>query len=549
MKVSKIGIAFICTNYNKYSISALVGAFESYRKSGYHDVEQNSAYVGVRETCTKDYGRRSAATLTSNGNTTATLNTASDRQSQSVSQDVIDAQIYFIDIRESEPVLEQRFRKMSVDHDKLLVCFSFTTINLPKVSTLVSKIKGWVSNPPTINASKTPDENSTMFIAGGPHPSGDPLSTLKLGFDISVIGEAEETFPLLIESISRDLVAHTQANSYHEPGNYLETGPISQNQNSSPNQCDAINTKIADTTVDAEYAKTRENWKQIRGIAYLENNELIKTGRRSPVDLNCYPPFAYEHGKLSPIEISRGCPHACRFCQTSFLFGARMRHRSIEQILKYIELSKANGTIDFRFVSPNALAYGSDDGKSVNLAAIKELLAKASEITGKDHLFFGSFPSEVRPEAVSQKALDLITTYTGTKMLVVGAQTGSQRMLDMLHREHTVEDVDRAVQTILKNDMVVSVDFIFGLPGETDDDRKLSIEQMNRLAGLGAKIHSHTFIPLPGTPLADSEPGVIDKETATYLSRLANKGLQFGQWKKQQSMAREAISFKENGVV
>jgi B12-binding domain/radical SAM domain protein len=499
MKVSRIGIAFICTNYNKYSISALVGAFEGYRKSGYHDVKQNCAYAGTKETCINGNGHQPAAALASSGNALAAPSTVINRANQPVSQDAIDAQIYFIDIRESESVLAQRFRKMSEEHDKLLVCFSFTTINLPKVSALVSKVKLWTSGHSiehlTINAPQAPSKDSkTMFIAGGPHPSGDPLGTLKLGFDISVIGEAEETFPQLVESIFHD-------------------------------------------------------WKQVRGIAYLENNELIKTGRRPPVDLDCYPPFAYEHGKLSPIEISRGCPHACRFCQTSFLFGARMRHRSIEQILKYIMLSKENGTKDFRFVSPNALAYGSDDGKSVNLPAIEELLAKASGITGKDHLFFGSFPSEVRPEAVSQKALDLITTYTGTKMLVVGAQTGSQRMLDMLHREHTVEDVDRAVQTILKNDMVVSVDFIFGLPGETDDDRKQSIEQMNRLAGLGVKIHSHTFIPLPGTPLADSEPGAIDKETATYLSRLANKGLQFGQWKKQQSMAREAINFRENDAV
>jgi B12-binding domain/radical SAM domain protein len=536
MKVSRIGIVFICTNYNKYSISALVGAFEGYRSGsfrneGYGNDSNNSLLANIAQNehgLTAMVAPSGHTNATSKSQTNATLNTDTNKQNAPISQDIIDAQIYFVDIRESEETLERRFQKMSADHDKLLVCFSFTTINLPKVSALVSKIRGWISKPLTTNLSQTPNEGlKTLFIAGGPHPSGDPLGTLKLGFDIAVIGEAEETFPLLVESVSHDLASDLT------PHDITDKAFAKKTLRKKESICKA-----------ATKPDRRETWKRIRGIAYLENNKLIKTGRPYPVDLDFYPPFAFEHGKLSPIEISRGCPHGCRFCQTSFLFGARMRHRSIGQTLKYIELSKANGTKDFRFVSPNALAYGSDDGKSVNLDAIEELLTKASKITGKDHLFFGSFPSEVRPEAVSQKALDLITTYTGTKMLVVGAQTGSQRMLDMLHREHTVEDVDRAVQIILKNNMIVSVDFIFGLPGETGADRKLSIEQMNRLAGLGAKIHSHTFIPLPGTPLASSEPGVIDKETASYLSRLANKGLQFGQWQKQQSMAHEAVNFR-----
>lgn len=417
-----IATAFICTNYNKYSVNALAGAVES---------------------------------------TPATQN----------------AHLYFITEHSPVKILEA-LTELQRSHEMLLIGFSFATTNAVAVYELLSMLKADLAG------------GRALYIAGGPHASGDPSGALAMGFDITVIGEGEETFPELINALTDDL-----------------------------------------------------DWRAIRGIAYHDGESVVTTGRRRPVDLNRFAPFSPSHERLSPIEVSRGCPHACRFCQTSFLFGARMRHRALDEVLGYISLSKVKGTKDFRFISPNALAYGSEDGISVNLEAIEGLLRGASAIVGTDHLFFGSFPSEVRPEAVSPEAIELITRFTATRQIVIGAQTGSQRMLDSLHREHNVEDVDRAIECILAAGLEVCVDFIFGLPGETNDDRLHSIAMMDSLAARGAKIHSHTFIPLPGTPLAKEDVGVIDKELAAYLSRLANKGLQFGQWKKQQRLAREASHF------
>ncbi len=418
-----VAIAFICANYNKYSINALAGA-----------VESTSGVAGVP--------------------------------------------LYFLDNRAGDD-LAKSVGELGGRHDVVLVCFSFATTNIVPAFKQLRTLKDGVDAP------------SVMYLAGGPHATGVPDEVLALGFDIVVIGEAEESFPELI-------------------GAFIDGS----------------------------------DWRQVKGIAFKHKGAVYKTGRRTQVDLNRFAPFSLAHGRLSPIEISRGCPHACRFCQTSFIFGARMRHRSVEEILKYISLSKENGTNDFRFISPNALAYGSADGCTVNFEAVEGLLERASGITGKNHLFFGSFPSEVRPEAVSREAVELITGFTATKQLVIGAQTGSGRMLTALNRQHSTGDVYRAVELILAAGLEVSVDFIFGLPAETDEDRRLSIAMIEDLTGMGAKVHSHTFIPLPGTPLAFAETGSVDEELARYLSRLANKGLQFGQWKKQQELAKEASAFR-----
>lgn len=388
--------------------------------------------------------------------------------------------IHFLQGKNLEQLCES-IRPLAETHERLLVCFSFATTGIVAAHALLRALRIHLNS------------SGVVYMAGGPHPTGDPEGTLALGFDIVVVGEGEETLPELVAALS------------------------------------------AGSPVD-----------KIKGIALLQDGEVLRTMQRPSAELDRFAPFSVAHNRLSPIEISRGCPFACRFCQTSYIFGTRVRHRSINKIIKHIALSKANGTRDFRFISPNALAYGSTDGRSVDFEAIEGLLRAASAITGRKHLYFGSFPSEVRPEAVSKEVLELITTYAATKMVVIGAQSGSQRMLDSLNRGHTVDDVSRAVALILEAGLAASVDFIFGLPGETDDDKRLSMEMIEELTAMGARVHSHTFIPLPGTPLAKSAAGVVDEELARYLSRLANKGLQFGQWKKQQRLAEESISFRSS---
>jgi hypothetical protein len=66
----------------------------------------------------------------------------------------------------------------------------------------------------------------------------------------------------------------------------------------------------------------------------------------------------------------------------------------------------------------------------------------------------------------------------------------------------------------------------------------------NSIAALGARIHSHTFIPLAGTPLVDTPPGTVDEETRNVLGRLAGEGKQFGSWARQERFGRELARFR-----
>jgi radical SAM superfamily enzyme YgiQ (UPF0313 family) len=171
--------------------------------------------------------------------------------------------------------LRERIEALAARYDRVAVGFSFTTLQAPEVFNTVRQVRDHLESRQLHNVT---------LIAGGPHPTGDWRQTLAMGFDIVVVGEGEKSLPKLL---------------------------------------------------DALYKGT--DWRHIRGLAYQTGSELDFTGRSERVeDLDDYPPFAERFGLFSSIEITRGCPWACRYCQTTFFMGGRLRHRSIENIVKWV---------------------------------------------------------------------------------------------------------------------------------------------------------------------------------------------------------------------
>ncbi|MFD0743010.1 TIGR04013 family B12-binding domain/radical SAM domain-containing protein [Phytohabitans flavus] len=220
-----------------------------------------------------------------------------------------------------------------------------------------------------------------------------------------------------------------------------------------------------------------------------------------------------------------------------FMFSARFRHRSVHNVRWHVDQMRAKGLRDVRFITPTALSYGTD-GEEPNLAAVEELLATCKEGIGPaGRVFFGSFPSEIRPEHVSREALRLVRKYCANTNIIVGAQSGSDRILDAAKRGHGVEEVKRAARLGIAEGFTINVDMIFGMPGEDPSDVEASLSLARELADLGARIHAHTFMPLPGTPWRDAPPGEVDPATISAVDRLSQRGSLYGHWRKQQDHA------------
>ena len=394
--------------------------------------------------------------------------------------------IYFF---KDKSTLLKGIKELLEKFEKIILAFSFFTTQLWEISEIIKTIQKTFSSK----------RKRLILIAGGPHPTGDIKGVLNWGFDFVFTGEAEKSFPKFIKAL-----------------------------------------------------KFNENFSQIKGLAYLnENKEIIYTGKSEKIDLNLYPPFSLKLNRLNPIEITRGCPFGCYFCQTPRIFEKKVRHRSIENILKYVELLLKRGIKDFRFITPNAFSYGSSDGKTLNLEALETLLKELHHLINPKggRIFFGSFPSEVRPEHVTEETVSLVKKYANNDNLVIGAQSGSNRILKLCKRGHTVEDVYRAVKLTLKAGLKAKVDFIFGLPNETKEDVKETIRVIEDLTKMGAIIHAHTFMPLPQTPFAKKKPGKIDLDLLKTINKLLGKGLLFGDWKIQEELAEKIYRYVQKGNI
>ena len=330
------------------------------------------------------------------------------------------------------------------------------------------------------------DDPRVAHLVGGVHASAEPEATLRAGFDLVAVGEGER---IIVDCVRA-----------------LRAG---------------------------------EPLRHVPGIVSLEGEGLRRNARHERIELDEFPPFGPGHGRYGPIEITRGCVYACRFCQTPFFAGASFRHRSVANVREWARYLVGRGFRDFRFLTPTSLSYGAT-GPDPDLAAVEELLAGVREDIGPERrLWFGTFPSELRPEHVTPAALQLLRRYASNRALILGGQSGSDRVLAKSRRGHDAATVERAAALCLEHGFVPHVDFLFGMPGEEADDVDATFAMMDRLVARGAKVHGHTFLPLPGTPFRRAAPGALTAQRRRQLRALASKGQLYGQWEQQERTAQE----------
>ncbi len=108
---------------------------------------------------------------------------------------------------------------------------------------------------------------------------------------------------------------------------------------------------------------------------------------------------------------------------------------------------------------------------------------------------------------------------------------------------HKIDEIYRAVDLTLKNNLKINVDFIFGLPGEDLEDIKSTIEMMKNLSKKGARIHAHSFIPLPQTPFSKESARKVNKLYKKEIENLIAKGQAFGNWDNQEKLASKITRY------
>jgi radical SAM superfamily enzyme YgiQ (UPF0313 family) len=194
-------------------------------------------------------------------------------------------------------------------------------------------------------------------------------------------------------------------------------------------------------------------WEQV--LEDIENNCLKKKYHVKDPDLTRYVPKNFSALKskklfnLVPILTTRGCPYNCSFCCVSKIFGKKIKHMPVENVVRDIVESKAK-----RFIFLDDNIIGNPNYAKKLFAAIKPLkigwLGQASISFAKN-------------TELMQLAKD-----SGCKGLFIGLETVDESQLkNMKKLDGTIENMEKALRKIRKMGIVIQASVIFGFDNDT----------------------------------------------------------------------------------
>lgn len=194
--------------------------------------------------------------------------------------------------------------------------------------------------------------------------------------------------------------------------------------------------------------------------------------------------------KRIPLISSRGCPYSCIFCTTPRICGKQVRFRSPENLLAEVEYWTQRGIRTFPIMDDNFIIWK---------ARVMEFCSLIKEKGLKDINFF--CPSGVRADCVS-KDLFLAMKEAGFTELSFGVEVGNDKMLKLIKKNETMEQIEKAIQLSVKTGFHTTLFFIIGFPGQTFRDFMDSVDLALRYPVFAAKFFNLT--PYPGTELFEN---------------------------------------------
>jgi len=237
----------------------------------------------------------------------------------------------------------------------------------------------------------------------------------------------------------------------------------------------------------------------VQGLVYISNNKTVNTGRREILkDLDSLPLPAWDlvdiisykniwlenHGFFSlNIATTRGCPFKCNWCAKP-IYGNRYNTRSPENVIEEITQLINNYSVDYFWVCDDIFGLKPGWVKHFrNLVKEKKLKFKYKIQSRVDLLLHENTVDEL--------------SESGADTVWLGAESGSQKILDAMDKGTTVQQIHSATK-LLKSKGIKTAFFLqFGYPGEQKDDIRKTIAMVLEL--LPDDIGISVSYPLPGT--------------------------------------------------
>lgn len=268
----------------------------------------------------------------------------------------------------------------------------------------------------------------------------------------------------------------------------------------------------------------KENCSSIKNLWIKKNGQIIKNPMRKLIDLDKLPFIDYDiferkrlyrpmQGKIYTmihVEIDRGCPYNCTYCEAPHLkkifkekgIGAYYRNKSIDRVIEEMRhlVKKYN---------PDYVNFNSETFLAKPVKDLKEFAEKYKEIGLP-------FWCQTRPETVTEEKIKILKDMNCQNMQF-GIEHGNEEFrARVLNRRYTNKQMLEAFKIVEKYGMAYTVNNIIGFPDET---RELVFDTINVNRQINpTTMNVYFFTPYKGTRLYQHciEKGYLDKNDKVH---------------------------------
>ena len=316
---------------------------------------------------------------------------------------------------------------------------------------------------------------NAMLILGGEHGTAVPELSLRSSvFDVTVLGEGEETFVRLAAALLegapwRDLpgIAYLADGMFHDNG------------------LGARNRKIDDIALP--------DWDSFPIEEYISRHQINGNNL----------------GRSMPILSTRGCPYQCTFCSSPGMWTTRYIPRDPVKVADEIETYKRKynvANVDFQDLT----------------AVVKRqwVVAFCHELIKRNLGITWQMPSGTRCEIFDEEVADLLYR-SGCRVLAFAPESGSPEILAKIKKQVNIDHMLEAMRIAVRRGFRLSCFIVIGFPEDTRATLQMSLRLVQRMALLGVHDVAVTkFVPYPGSELFRrlQQEGRIAMEDEFFLS-------------------------------
>ncbi len=246
-----------------------------------------------------------------------------------------------------------------------------------------------------------------------------------------------------------------------------------------------------------------QQWPSVAGLCVTVNGKPRRTAPRPLVRMDQFSAVRYElldveqyfrrkGARQLDYSSSRGCPYKCTFCADPLVYDSKWTGLGAERIVAELQQLHSLYRMDEVFFLDDDL-----------FASLKRIQSLAGALIRAEIPF--SWKGTARADELCRlpEAFFKELKRSGCARINIGAESGSQRVLDRIKKQYQVEEITTAAARAASAGIALSYSFIAGFPGEDENDFQATINVLKRVRRESPSIEAQIFFysPYPGTEL------------------------------------------------